>query len=449
MRLTSKGGIELNRQDMSMIAEMHRLLYIYNGFVALIFAAFMCVTQKKINHSMTARSFLENVSAPPMSSLEIILSTITSFLLLIILGCLYRREERKFIRYILFAGEIVICMLLMRSLNLSYDGVVLLVAADLMYRYEGHHREYILLAAMLGLYFMANYNLALFQLKVVPIDEYISYYNSTIQVLLLAIKNVFSSINIVLFVFYLAMLIKNQYDEKERIRLLNSQLAEANEKLRLYAIESEQMAEIRERNRLAREIHDTLGHALTGIAAGLDACIMTVDAAPDFAKQQLVKIRDTAQRGLTDVRRSIKNLRPDDLEKLPFKEAIMHMATGFTATSGMDISFSIVGWPSELRDDQQEVIYRVMQESLTNAYRHGHASRVNITIGGEDNHLRIVIADNGQGCDDLTPGFGLRHMRERLELLHGTLNYWSDGGFIIEVVIPLNREVQDDQNINR
>ncbi len=432
-----------------MIAEMHRLLYIYNGFVALIFAAFMCVTQKKINHSMTARSFLENVSAPPMSSIEIILSTIASFLLLIILGCLYRREERKFIRYTLFAGEIVICMLLMRSLNLSYDGVVLLVAADLMYRYEGRNREFILLTAMLGLYFMANYNLVRFQLNVVPIEEYISYYNSAIQVLLLAIKNIFSSINIVLFVFYLAMLIKNQYDEKERIRLLNLQLAEASEKLRLYAIESEQMAEIRERNRLAREIHDTLGHALTGIAAGLDACIMTVDAAPEFAKQQLSKIRDTARRGLTDVRRSIKNLRPDDLEKLPFKEAIMHMATGFTASSGMDISFSIVGWPDELRDDQQEVIYRVLQESLTNAYRHGHASRVRITVCNEGGHLNVIIVDNGRGCEDVQPGFGLRHMRERLELLHGTLNYWSDGGFIIEVVIPLNQEVRDDQNLNR
>ena len=167
-----------------MIAEMHRLLYIYNGFVALIFAAFMCVTQKKINHSMTARSFLENVSAPPMSSIEIILSTIASFLLLIILGCLYRREQRKYLRYTLFAGEIIMCMLLMRSLNLSYDGVVLLVAADLMYRYEGNYREYILLAAMLGLYFMANYNLAIFQLyirrfsiQLIMEIKYDDYYN--------------------------------------------------------------------------------------------------------------------------------------------------------------------------------------------------------------------------------------------------------------------------------
>ena len=122
------------------------------------------------------------------------------------------------------------------------------------------------------------------------------------------------------------------------------------------------------------------------------------------------------------------------------------MTTGFAASSGVDVSFTIVGLPKELREDQQEVLYRVMQESLTNAYRHGGASRVNISIGGGDGRLRIVIADNGRGCDDVMPGFGLRHMRERLELLHGTLNYWSDEGFIVEVEIPLNREVRDDKD---
>ena len=162
----------------------------------------------------------------------------------------------------------------------------------------------------------------------------------------------------------------------------------------------------------------------------------------------MIRIRETARRGIVDVRRSIKKLRPDDLEKLPFKDAITNMTTGFAASSGVDVSLTIVGLPKKLREDQQEVLYRVMQESLTNAYRHGGASRVSISIGGGDGRLRIVIADNGRGCDDVKPGFGLRHMRERLELLHGTLNYWSDEGFIVEVEIPLNREVHDDKHID-
>ena len=88
----------------------------------------------------------------------------------------------------------------------------------------------------------------------------------------------------------------------------------------------------------------------------------------------------------------------------------------------------------------------MLQECITNAKRHGHATKVKITIGGNENYLLIVIADNGQGCDEVNQGFGLKHMRERLELLHGTIHYWSDEGFIVEAMIPLNRGVDNDKN---
>ena len=432
------------------VTDMHKLLYIYNGFVIFILAIFMCLTQDKINQSMAARSFLEHVSALPAPSTEILVTTTLSFISLLIVGQLYRTLNKNipYWRYILFIIEIVVCMFLLRSLNLSYDGVVLLVVADLMYRYEGHHQEYILLFAMIGLYFIANYNFAVFQAKTISFESYVSYYNAATQAILLAIKNVFSSINIVLFVFYLVMLVKNKHEEKERIRLLNEKLEEANQRLRAYAIEVEQMAETRERNRLAREIHDTLGHSLTGIAAGLDACIITIDAAPEITKQQLNKIRETARKGIVDVRRSVNKLRPDDLERLPFQEALMQMTKDYSESSGMEITFDIFSWSDNLRQDQEDVIYRVLQESITNANRHGHATKVKITIGGNEKYLLIVISDNGIGCDDVKQGFGLRHMRERLELLHGTIHYWSDEGFIVEAMIPLNQEAQNDKNID-
>ena len=130
------------------------------------------------------------------------------------------------------------------------------------------------------------------------------------------------------------LLVQSQHKEKERIKSLNNQLNEANEKLRLYAIEAEYMAETRERNRLAREIHDTLGHALTCIIAGLDACIATIDTAPEFTKKQLKTISDTARHGINDVRRSVKKLRPDDLEKLSLEDALHQMIKYFSNTSG-------------------------------------------------------------------------------------------------------------------
>lgn len=430
--------------------ETHKVFYIYNGFVIFILAAFMCLTQDKINQSMSARSFLESVSALPVSSAEIFVTTSLSFFALLVIGYFYRNADKNipYLRYVLFIAEVIVCMFLLRSLNLSYDGVVLLVVADLMYRYEGRHQEYILIAAMITLYFIANYNIAIFQTKIISFEAYVSYYNTETQAIILALKNVFYSINTVLFVFYLIMLIKNKHEEKERVRLLNEKLEEANQRLRAYAIEAEQIAETRERNRLAREIHDTLGHSLTGIVAGLDACTMTIDVAPELTKQQLQKIRDTAKKGITDVRRSVKKLRPDDLEKLPFQEALKQMTKDYSDSSGMEITFDIFSWSDNLRQDQEDVIYRVIQECLTNANRHGHATKVKITIGGSEKYLIIVIADNGEGCDNVEQGFGLKHMRERLELLHGTVHYWSDAGFIVEAMIPLNREGGYDKNFD-
>ena len=173
---------------------------------------------------------------------------------------------------------------------------------------------------------------------------------------------------------------------------------------------------------------------------------MTLEVAPELTKQQLNKIRAAAKKGITDVRRSVKKLRPDDLERLPFQEALMEMTKNYSESSGMEITFDIFSWSEHLRQDQEDVIYRVLQECITNAKRHGHATKVKITIGGNENYLLIVIADNGQGCDEVKQGFGLKHMRERLELLRGTIHYWSDEGFIVEAMIPLNREAEHDKN---
>jgi len=273
---------------------------------------------------------------------------------------------------------------------------------------------------------------------------YAAYYRPEVQSVLLAIKNAFQSLNIVLFVLYLVLLVQSQHHEKERIASLNKQLEEANVRLRAYALEAERTAETRERNRLAREIHDTLGHTLTGIAAGLDACIVLVDAAPAVVKKQLEKIRETARHGIVDVRRSVKKLRPDDLEKLPLQQAIKKVIAEFSASSGVEIQLVELGWPEKLREDEEEVIYRIVQEGITNARRHGKATKVTVTCGLEPGRFYIIIADNGEGCAETKQGFGLRHMEERLELLHGRLRYWSDKGFTLEATIPMGKNVMDN-----
>ena len=428
---------------------MQYFLYGFNAAVVFILAGFMSITQKKINSSMVARQFLDSVAAVPLSSQEIFLFAILSVALLFFLSSLYRRciFKQSGCRYIILPLEICACLLVMRSINMAYDGVILLVVADLVSGYSGKNQRIILTFAMLGLYLIASYNIVDLQTKMVPLEAYIAYYDQSVQGIFKAACNIFTSFNMIIFVLYIMLLVQSQHKEKERIKSLNNQLNEANEKLRLYAIEAEYMAETRERNRLAREIHDTLGHALTCIIAGLDACIATIDTAPEFTKKQLKTISDTARHGINDVRRSVKKLRPDDLEKLSLEDALHQMIKYFSNTSGMKIEFIHDYWPKNLRDDEEEVIYRIIQEGLTNANQHGHASHVLITVSLKDDRLDITLKDNGIGCPKPVMGFGLRHMHERLALLKGTLEYKSDNGFIIKAAIPINQEGHyDDKN---
>jgi len=424
---------------------LYGLLGLYNGLVVLLIAGFMSLTQEKIVRTMSAHEFLATLPIVPLPAMKGFCLTMGAYALLLFLGKLYRQSGMKpGQRQLIFAAEIGACMLLMKSLNLAYDGVVLLAVADLMHRYHGENQSWLLLGAMLGLYFMANYNMAIFQRHVAPFDVYAAYYRPEVQSVLLAIKNGFQSLNIVLFVLYLVLLVQSQHHEKERVASLNKQLEEANVRLRAYALEAERTAETRERNRLAREIHDTLGHTLTGIAAGLDACIVLVDAAPAAVKKQLEKIRETARHGIVDVRRSVKKLRPDDLEKMPLRQAVRKVIAEFAASSGVDIHLVERGWPDKLREDEEEVIYRIVQEGITNARRHGKATQVTVTCGLEPGRFYIIIADNGQGCAEIKQGFGLRHMEERLALLHGRLRYGSDNGFTLEAVIPMGRNAMDN-----
>ena len=429
--------------DASELHLMYDILTIYNGMIIVLIAGFMSITQFKIIETLNARTFLAELPGMPLPPAAILFDAIGAFLVLTALGWLCREGPLPATaRYICLALEISVCIIIMRSLSLAYDGIVLLVVADLLHRYSGRHQLILLAAAMLGLYIIVDYNIVSFENHLSPFDAYTAYYAADARAWIIAIHHGLSSLNLILFVFYLTLLVRQNHQEKQRIASLNAQLKEANEQLRAYALEAESMAETRERNRLAREIHDTLGHALTGIAAGLDATNILVDIAPDKAKEQLVKIKAAALRGLKDVRRSVKKLRPDDLEHLPLRQALKNMIDEFSASTGMKIGFNVLGWPERLRPDQEEVLYRIVQEGMTNARRHGHTEHLVVTIGVRRGVVYLLLADDGCGTDisKLEQGFGLRHMQERLALLHGRLRYWSDSGFTLEAILPENEE---------
>ena len=176
----------------------------------------------------------------------------------------------------------------------GYTGMIVLLLADIMrYTIDWQKRAMYILAVSVFYLFM-NGNIMREWMGAIPLENIWRYYRADYMSSFLGILNMMSLINIFLFIFYMVILVLAQTSEKESIILLNRELKEANEKLEEYANESARMAETRERNRLAREIHDTLGHSLTGIITGIEACIMLMDIAPDATKEQLRAIAEVA-----------------------------------------------------------------------------------------------------------------------------------------------------------
>lgn len=443
--------------------KIHVWLMAYNGIVILVLAAFMAATQEHIVRLERAREFLYGLPMVPVEAGELLLGIVVSFTVLVCCSYVYSNVSRLpgWFRYCVFALEVGSGIFLLSSLKLSYDGVVLLLLADFMCCYQGEQQLKIMLVMMAVLYGIISFSIWSLGQQMISFDMYLNVYSTDTRNLMLALKSFAGYGNIMLFVVYMATLLQDVSKEKAEIADLNyrmiktnellqesnnkvnasnKNLHKANQKLREYAMTIASLTEIKERNRLAREIHDTLGHALTGMITGLDACIMTMDCAPEVAKRQLGKIQEAARKGIVDVRRSMHMLRPDDLEKLTTREALEKLVEDFAGASLVEASLEIDNLPENLREDQAETVYRIVQEGLTNAARHGHATRVRVFVLGARDRLNIIVSDNGIGCSNIKNGFGLTHMKERLQMLGGTLKCWSEKGFVLEASFALNIE---------
>lgn len=326
----------------------------------------------------------------------------------------------------------------------GYTGMIVLLLADIMrYTIDWKKRALYILSVSVFYLFM-NGNILRDWLGAIPISVSWEYYRADHYVRFHSIVNMLTLINMFVFIFYMVLLVLAQTSEKESILKLNMELKEANSKLEEYANDSARMAETRERNRLAREIHDTLGHSLTGIISGIEACIVLMDIAPEATKEQLKAIAEVARTGIIDVRRSVKALHPDALESMDLENALLKMIDASKRSTGVEISYCFDADLNHFNQDEEDVVYRVVQESITNAIRHGQASKIRIEIVRTDGDLHILIFDNGKGCENIEPGFGLHHMQERVDMLGGDLKYSGEKGFTVHAKIPIRWGTETD-----
>lgn len=418
---------------------LQQAVYILNFGVVFLVAGTMAYSIFAIVEAMEAEAFLNLIRVRPWKPWTMLVMAILCYLCMVLFSCLGQLWEKrsKLIKRTVLAAEIVFCIASIVAMNMNYNGLVLIVVTDMVRGQKGSRQKVVLGIALVGLYTVVNYNLMSGYFNMIAWEDFLTYYTASTRAFLRGMLSIFNSLNLVLFILYMTMLIQGEYRERERIQQLNDELEQANRKLKEYAAEAEKNAEVRERNRLAREIHDTLGHALTGIVAGIDACMTMIDISTEATKKQLEKIGEVARQGITDVRRSVKKLRPDMLEKMELEEAIMKMLEDTAAASGAKIFFHHAVKPFRFHEDEEEVIYRVVQEATTNAIRHGHADWIQIQITKAEQWLTILVEDNGIGCASVEEGFGLKHMQERLSLLDGSLSYHGEHGFSLTARIPI------------
>lgn len=225
---------------------------------------------------------------------------------------------------------------------------------------------------------------------------------------------------------------------REEIERLAQALQSANQLLREYSVQAEELAITRERNRLAREIHDSLGHFLTVINVQLQAAQAVLDTDPARARSALEKSQMLAQDGLQEVRRSVTALRESPLDRKPLPEVIDELLAALRA-SGMVTELTVLGTPQPLDPRIGLTLYRVAQEGLTNVHKHARASRVDVTLAYEpETAVSLTIQDNGVGATATGGGFGLLGLQERIELLNGKMVVETavSQGFTLHVSLP-------------
>jgi signal transduction histidine kinase len=227
-------------------------------------------------------------------------------------------------------------------------------------------------------------------------------------------------------------------DLAQRERQARQDLQRANQQLEEYAAQIEQLATIRERNRLAREVHDTLGHYLTVINVQLEVVTKLIDSNPARAKEAATKAKALASEGLNEVRRSVAALRPSPLEDKPLSEAIRALIET-SRDAGLMVTFDQLGTPQPLSPEMENVLYRAAQESLTNIRKHAHASAANVRLAYNVDTIGLRVRDNGLGRKFEEDNVGLSALRERVAALSGTVlaENHLEGGFVLEVTLPL------------
>ena len=252
------------------------------------------------------------------------------------------------------------------------------------------------------------------------------------------------------FVIRVGRLIRNLADEKERSEALIKELAasrasleRAHRQLQATLAQEQEMAVVSERQRLAREIHDGVAHALTALVVQIQAGRRLMDVDPVQARTVIDRCEEMAREALQETRRAVRALHPSGLEQQSDVLALRRLARDFGIATGIEVTVDADDSALQVTPDPRrlEQLYRIFQEALTNAHRHGQARHVTANLSVDGGTLRMIISNDGLPPARLDPGVGLKSMRERAQSIGGTFEILPGvHGLTIAVTVPLHQE---------
>ena len=222
-------------------------------------------------------------------------------------------------------------------------------------------------------------------------------------------------------------------------RQMGQKLANANEQLKEYSQKIEELATVQERNRIARDIHDSLGYALTNLNIQMQTAVKLWDLEPIQAYSFLTQAQTLGTKAMQEVRKSISVLREDTTNEQPLEVKIELLVDDFREGTEL-LVYTSIDRCSLVSKPVAQTVYRIIQEALTNVFKHADATQIQIELVHSDRELNLVIADNGKGFDPERniSGFGLQGMQERTATVNGQFQLITSpgNGCRTEVKIP-------------
>ncbi len=411
------------------------------NFVALMYNAslYLLVTNYVLQRDLSTY-LLQKLNVVPGNVHVMYWSTAILYGVLVLLIFYRHKHQENKHSELLLLSELFIIILLFWLTNASYNGLIFLAFADIFFstkdpgviKNQFYWGSFAVVAGIILL--LSNDKLLAIFVTLPSLDVYIDTLPTNLAVLAGAIRNLLVTLNIVAFTWalltYVVYMTNKQRNIEEELRMMDR----ANLELKSYIEVAEENAEIRERKRISREIHDTLGHALTGISAGIDAVLVLVDMDKESAKKQLHNLSEIVRQGIVDVRRSLNKMRPGALEELTLKASLQALIKPYTKIANLTIELDYQWGEVDFEKTTEIVIFRAIEEAITNSIRHGQAQHIWLKLTHDETHYYVDISDNGRGCQNIKYGFGLTQMQERLATIGGKVSYQGDDGFKITIM---------------